>query len=69
MSIEQTLGEHRAKLEALGNDVTEIKSDLKQLLADKSERKGAGRLVTAMATVAGAFGGVLSEVAITKWGK
>jgi prefoldin subunit 5 len=52
--IERTLGEHASKLENMGEDIAEIKSDVKQLLAAKSEFEGARKTLYTIAALIGA---------------
>ncbi len=57
---ERTLGEHSAKLASLGNDVSEIKDDVKKLLAKENEREGSKKIMYTFATI---FGGAAGAVA------
>jgi prefoldin subunit 5 len=52
--IERTLGEHAAQLSNMGEDIAEIKSDVKQLLAAKSEFEGAKKTLYTIAALIGA---------------
>lgn len=66
MSTERTLGEHSAKLEALGEDVSEIKRDIKTLLAEKNEAAGSKKTIITVASVIGTIGGALASTAVAK---
>lgn len=54
-----TLGTHSAKLEALSSDVTEIKGDIKKLLASHNEFEGSKRTIYTMAAVISGLGGAV----------
>ena len=67
--IERTLGEHAAKLESMGDDIAEIKADVKSLLAAKSEFEGAKKTVYTLAAVIGTAGGAVASYAAKLLGK
>ena len=58
---ERILGEHSAKIDALSDDITEIKSDVKKLLERENQREGSKKAVYTIATLLGTVGGALAS--------
>lgn len=63
------LGERVAKLEAVVEDVREIKADVKLLLASRSEFEGAKKTIYAFAAIIGTAGGAAASAAVKLLGK
>lgn len=58
--VERTLGEHHARLDALEGDITEIKADVKALLAQANEAKGGWRLMMVLGGASASVGGIIA---------
>lgn len=59
MSLEQTVGELKGSLDAMKADVTQIKGDVRSLLASENRRKGGWAVLS---VIGGLLGGLLSQV-------
>lgn len=60
--IERTLGVHSAKIEGLQADVSEIKSDMKQVLTTLSETKGGWKVLVSVGAISGSVGAFIGKV-------
>jgi len=54
--VQRDLGEHGARLNALEGDVTEIRTDVKKILAHIEQHKGGWRVLLIMSGIAGGVG-------------
>ena len=61
MSDERTLGEHGARIDAVENDLREIKADVKQVLAQMAEAKGGWRMFMMVGGISATIGGIVSK--------
>lgn len=61
--IHRAIGEHAAKIESLGRDISEIKADVKTLLASQAKIDGGWRVLGVVGAVGGAVGGMLVKMA------
>jgi hypothetical protein len=59
MSLEQTVGELKGTVTALQDDVTEIKSDVKTLVARENFRRGG---FAVLSVIFGLVGGLIAKV-------
>ena len=61
MSDERTLGEHSARLDALEEGIKEIRSDVKQVLAQMAEAKGGWMMFMMVGGISATIGGIISK--------
>lgn len=59
---QRTLGEYGAKIEALQDDVTGLRTDVKTIMLTLAEARGGWKTLVAVGTVAGAIGAVGAKV-------
>jgi DNA-binding SARP family transcriptional activator len=64
---DSNLAERVARLEALPDDVREIKEDVKKLLAAENQREGGKKALWTIAAVAGATSSAIVSAAIKLW--
>ena len=62
MSNEREIGEHGARLGALEGDMTELKTDVKQILAEMHKAKGGWRTLMLVGGMAGAVGALVGKL-------
>jgi hypothetical protein len=62
MSIEQNVGRLAGLVEAMQNDMTEVKKDVKSLLAEKHQRKGGWKVVVGISAAVAAVTAFLSDL-------
>lgn len=56
---QRILGEHTAAIDAIQEDVSEIKADVKALLARENKRDGAWKVITLLGTIGGGISGLV----------
>ncbi len=66
--IHRTLGEHTAEIRGLQEDMTEVKGDVKSILAILSEAKGSWKLLVMIATASSGLTLIISKaIAAFQW--
>ena len=61
MSNERELGEHEARIGGLEGDMKELRSDVKQILAEMHKAKGGWRTLMLVGGMAGAVGALVGK--------
>ena len=61
MSNERELGEHAARLDSVESDISEIRSDVKKILAEMHQAKGGWRTLMLVGGMAGAVGALVGK--------
>jgi len=67
--LQRELGRHDAEIVALQKDMTEVKGDVKQILAFVAQAQGSWKTLMAVSGFAAAVGGAVSWTVHTFFGK
>lgn len=65
--VHRELGKHDGLITVLQKDVTEIRQDVKTILAAINETKGGWKVITLVAAVGGSCGAIISKLISVMW--
>lgn len=65
--LHQQVGRHDAQIVSLQTDMTEVKSDVKQILAFMNQAQGSWKTLVAIGGLAAAVGGVVGWIISYFW--